>query len=207
VRRHVRIAIGIVLVVVGLFATIAGVAVVVLVGPDGSVGIHPTRLVSDGYAVTLPQLNVPTLPGDERLRLDVSLEPQARTTFIGVGPTSAVDAYLRGVPIDVIEQIDWPGAARTNAKTGDEVPTGPDGQGFWVVDDQGDAPSIDWEATPGDWTLVVMNADTARPVDVTVVGALTLPALGPVGFAVLGVALAILGLGIWLTVRAARATS
>ena len=203
-RRQIKIAIGIALVVVGVFATVAGVAIVVLVGPDGSVGIRPTRLVSDGYAVTLPQLNVPRLPGDERLRLDVSLTAD-EPTFIGIGPTPAVDAYLRGVPHDVIEQIDWPGAARTNAVTGDAVPAPPERQAFWIVQDRGDAPSIDWQAAPGAWTLVVMNADAARLVDTTVVGSLTLSALGPVGFIVLAVALVILSLGIWSTIRAARA--
>jgi hypothetical protein len=207
VRRQIGIALGVVLVVVGLFATIAGVAIVVLVGPDGSVGIRPTRLVSDGYAVTLPQLNVPRLPGDEHLRLDVSLASQAGATFVGIGPTPAVDAYLRRVPIDVIEQIDWPGAARTRARTGDAAPRRPQGQSFWIVSDDGDAPAVHWEATPGAWTLVVMNANAARPVDTTVVGSLTLPALGPIGFVVLGLALVILSLGVWLTIRAARAPS
>ena len=45
VGRGVRIAIGVALVVLGLFATVAGVALVVLVGADGSVGIAPTRLI------------------------------------------------------------------------------------------------------------------------------------------------------------------
>jgi hypothetical protein len=204
VSRQVKIAIGVVLVVIGLFATVAGLAIVVLVGPDGSIGIHPTRLVSSGYAVTLPQLNVPHLPGDERLRLDVSLQPTDEPTFIGIGPTVAVDSYLRHVPIDAIAQIDWPGAARTVATTGDAAPSRPDGQAFWIVSDTGDAPSLRWEAQPGDWTLVVMHEDASRSVDVTAVGALTLPVLGPIGFIVLGVAVVVLGLGIWLTVRAAR---
>jgi hypothetical protein len=111
------------------------------------------------------------------------------------------------VPIAVIEQIDGPGAARTNATTGDAVPSRPEGRSFWVVSDDGDAPAVHWEATPGAWTLVVMNADASRRVDASVVGSLTLPALGPIGFVVLATALAILGLGIWLTIRAARAVS
>ena len=38
--------------------------------------------------------------------------------FVGVGSSSAVDTYLRNTPDDVIEQIDWPGAARTTAVPG-----------------------------------------------------------------------------------------
>jgi hypothetical protein len=204
VRRQVRIVIGIVLLLVGVFSTVAGLAIVLLVGPDGSVGIPPTRLLSSGYAVTLPQLNVPRFPGDQRVRLDVALQASDVRSFIGVGPSDAVDAYLHDVPIDVIEQIDWPGAARTAAVEGDVRPGRPAAQTFWVVTDRGAAPSVRWEATPGDWTLVVMAADAARPVDVTATGSVTLDALGPIGFILLAIAIAILAAGIWVTARAAR---
>jgi hypothetical protein len=69
----------------------------------------------------------------------------------------------------------------------------------------GTAPSLHWVAVPGDWTLVVMNADASRSVDVAVAGSVTVPDLGQIGFLVLAIALAILGGGIWLTARAARA--
>jgi hypothetical protein len=197
--------IGIVAVVVGVFATVGGLAIVLLVGPDGSVGIRPTRLLSDGYAVTLPQLRVPRLPGDRRVTLDVALQPTDTPLFVGIGPSSAVDAYLRDVPIDVIEQIDWPGAARTVAQEGDTRPASPGDQPFWIVTVRGDTPSLRWEAVPGDWTLVVMNATATQTVDGTVTGSVTVPGLGPAGFVLLAIALAILGAGIWLTARAARA--
>lgn len=203
-RRQVRIGIGVLLVILGLFATVAGLAIVLLVGPDGSVGIPPTRLLSSGYAVTLPQLNVPRLPGDERLRLDVTVQPSDTPLFVGVGPTRTVDAFLDRVPIDVIEQIDWPGAARTVPVDGNARPARPGAQPFWVVTDRGDAPAVHWEAVPGDWTLVVMNEDARRSVDVTVLGSVTLPALGPIGFVLLAIALAMLGGGIWLAVRGVR---
>jgi hypothetical protein len=205
VRRRVRLVIGIVAVVLGVFATVGGLAIVLLVGPDGSVGIRPTRLLSSGYAVTLPQLSVPRLPGDRRVTLDVALRPTDTPLFVGVGPSSAVDAYLRDVPIDVIEQIDWPGAARTVAREGDARPTPPGGQSFWVVSARGLAPTLRWQAIPGDWTLVVMNVSASSSVDGTVTGSVTVPDLGPAGFVTLAVALAILGAGIWITARAARA--
>src|SRR4029079_5858952 len=146
VQRQARMVIGVALVVVGLFATGAGLEILVLVGPDGSVGIAPTRLLSSGYAVTLPQLNVPRLPGDERLRLDVTLQPGDSPLFVGVGPTPAVDAFLRGAPIDVIEQIDWPGAAPPVAFAGTRGPAPPATQPFWVVSEHGAAPALHWDA-------------------------------------------------------------
>lgn len=202
--KRVRIAIGVALVVLGLFATVAGVALVVLVGADGSVGITSTQLIGSGYAITLPQLDVPSLPAGQHVTLDVSLAKGDRPMFLGIARSSDVNAYLRDVPIDVIEQIDQPGAARTSPVPGNALPAAPESQSFWVIDASGDAPAISWTARPGAWTLVVMATQPHRPVDVTATGSVTLPILGPLGFVVLGVAIAVLGAGAWIIVRAAR---
>ncbi len=205
VGKRVRIAIGVALVVLGLFATVAGVALVVLVGADGSVGITSTQLIGSGYAITLPQLDVPSLPAGQHVTLDVSLQRSDRPMFLGIAPSADVDAYLRDVPIDVIEQLDQPGAARTSSVTGDAQPSAPASQPFWVTTATGDAPSISWMAQPGEWTLVVMAAQPHRTIDVTATGSVTLPILGPLGFVVLGIAIAVLGAGAWIIVQAARA--
>ena len=194
---------GVALVLAGLVATVAGLAIVLLVGADGSIGLPPTRIVAAGSAITLPQLDVPTLPRRASMVLDVALTPGDRPMFIGVGPSSAVDAYLRNTPYDVIEQIDWPGAARTTAVPGTADPRPPGDQAFWVASAHGRAPQLHWQAAPGDWTLVIMDVDPTSPLDVTVTGAVTIPILGPVGFAVLAVAIVLLVAGIWVTARAA----
>jgi hypothetical protein len=205
VSRRVKIAIGVALVVLGLFATVAGAALVALVGPDGSVDIS-TRLIGDGYAVTLPQLDVPHLPDGQHVRLHVALDPGSTPMFLGIAPTSAVDTYLRGVPIDGVDQLDQPGAAGTSSVPGSNAPAPPAAQPFWVITATGAGPSLDWTAQPGAWTLVVMAAQPRRSVNVTASGSVTIPILGPLGFVVLGIALAVLGLGVWITVRAARAS-
>jgi hypothetical protein len=204
VGKRLRIAIGVALVVVGLFATVAGVALVVLVGADGSVGIAPTRLIGGGYAITLPQLDVPTLPADQHITLDVALERTDSPLFLGIGPSNAVNAYLRDVPIDVIEQIDQPGAARTSSVSGDALPASPESQPFWAITATGDAPSISWATQPGAWTLVVMATPPRRSLDVTATGSVTMPILGPLGFVLLAIAVSVLAVGAWIVVRAAR---
>jgi len=203
VRRRWRIVIGVALLLVGLFATISGLAIVLLVGVDGSVGISPTRVVGTGSAITLPQLDVPDLPRRASLVLDVSLADGETPMFIGVGPSIAVDTYLRDVPIDVIEQIDRPGSARTTPVEGTASPAPPETQSFWVVSARGRAPHLHWDALPGDWTLVIMAAEPRAPLDVTVTGSVTISALGPIGFVVLAAALALLAGGVWITARAA----
>jgi len=201
--RRWRIVLGVVLVLAGLCATIAGLAIVLLVGTDGSIGLPPTRLVAAGTAITLPQLDVPDLPRRASVVLDVTLEQSERPMFIGVGPSTMVDAYLRNAPIDVIEQIDWPGAARTTPIEGSATPPPPDRQTFWVTSASGRTPHLHWEASPGDWTLVIMAAEPLAPLNVTVTGSVTISILGPIGIGVLLVAIALLTSGIWVTARAA----
>ena len=207
-RRRLRLLIGIVLVLLGVFGTVAGIAIVLLVGPDGSVHLRDTRLVSDGAAITLPQLDVPELPGDRTLTLDVTVTASDQgTVFVGIGPSAAVDAYLRGVPIDVIEQVDWPGAARTEAVAGTRDVKPPESQPFWIISTGGDDAVLHWVGVPGDWTLVIMRPDGGAGLDVSAAGSITIPVLGPVGIGALLVAIAVLAAGIWITVRAAKASA
>ena len=110
--------------------------------------------------------------------------------FLGIGPTSAVDAYLRDVPIDVIEQIDWPGAARTTSVPGTRRPPHrPAAQPFWVdLGDRG-GPVAGWEPhSPATGPWWSWPSEPRRSVNVTVTGSVTIPILGPLGFVVLAIA-------------------
>ena len=49
----------------------------------GSIGVPPTRIVAAGSAITLPQLDVPTLPRRASVVLDVALTPGDRPMFVG----------------------------------------------------------------------------------------------------------------------------
>jgi hypothetical protein len=204
VRRRGRLAVGVALVVVGTFATVAGAAIVALVGLDGSVGIAPTRFLGSGVALTLTEVDVPSLPGGRHPVLDATAAPGDVPLFVGIGRSDDVDAYLRGAPVDVIQQIDWPGAARTEPVAGTTTPPPPESTAIWVTSATGTAPSLHWVTQPGDWTLVVMRQDAQPSLDVTLSGEVTIPGLGPLGVALLALALAVLGLGVVLTVRGAR---
>ena len=170
---------------------------------DGSIGLPPTRIVAAGTAITLPQLDVPELPRRASVVLDVTLEQSERPMFIGVGPSAMVDAYLRNAPIDVIEQIDWPGAARTTPIDGSATPAPPGGR------PSGWPPRAVAHRTcagmphrvTGRWSSWPSNR--CRPSTSRSPGAVTISILGPIGIGVLVVAIALLASGIWVTARAA----
>jgi hypothetical protein len=200
----VGLVLGIALVLLGVFGAIAAAALLTTVGPDGEVGLS-SRVVARGAAITVPQLDVPALPGDRTVTLDVSVRAtDGEPVFLGVAPSAAVATYLRGVPVDVLAQIDWPGAARTEAEGGDATATPPGDQTFWIVASQGKEPRLHWNAPPGEWTLVIMRPDGGRGIDVTATAAITVPFLGPAGIAAAVIAAVALAAGILVTFRTAR---
>ena len=137
--------------------------------------------------------------------------------FIGIAPSSDLEAYLSDVSYSEIEDIDFDDYRKDRVWTaeyedhvGPNVPTPPSDQTFWHTSVQGaGTQTLTWEIEPGDWMLVVMNADGSRGIEVSgTVGAET-PWLLAVGIGLLaaGVLLTVVGLALVLFVaRRSRTT-
>ena len=100
----------------------------------------------------------------------LSLDPGRPGTpiFAGIGPTSDVASYLEGVPRDSIRDIELsPDRVLYRRVSGETAPQPPGEQSFWVAQVTVDtADELTWEVESGDWTVVLMNADASRGVDV-----------------------------------------
>jgi hypothetical protein len=206
VKRGLKLGFGIALCVVGFFTTIFGVAVLALVGPDGRFAIE-TSASSGTRALVFDAISIrDDLPASGRLSttLDLEIRSPGRPAFLGVGPTPEVAAYLDGVAVDHVVQVNWPGGVRTEEVPGNREPPPPADETFWIASDQGTVATIDWIVRGGDWTIVIMNADAARGVDVAGSVAVTLPILGPAGIGLLAVGLIMLVAGVLLTVSGAK---
>ncbi len=206
--RKIRIGLGVALVVVGVFATIGGVALLAFVGPDGRFEVPSTRARSAGYALMFDAIYLrDELPADgslsATLRMSVTGEGDP-DVFVGVGPSPLVADYLRGVAVDRVVQVDWPGGVRTEPIGGQREPGPPGRQTFWVASSEGPSAAVDWTLAAGDWTVVVMNADASRTVDVTGSVTFAVPILGPISIGVFVTGLVMLGGGVLLTVKGAR---
>lgn len=138
----------------------------------------PTSAVPAGELAGVQVRARPVIPGQE--------------VFVGIGDADAVDDYLQGVPTTPFSRADrpqpgpyWndPWSEDDDVVTeGSRVPAPPGEQDFWVVSGSGAGQQeLTWDLEPGDWSLVVMNADGSRPVwmDVQVGGRSDL--LGPLG--------------------------
>ncbi|HEY2191521.1 MAG TPA: DUF4389 domain-containing protein [Actinomycetospora sp.] len=131
---------------------------------------------------------------------------RARDLFVGIGPTADVTRYLTGVPQGI-----WrPGTDGRGGGTVAEVPGGavvppPATQPFWAAQSAGPGTrTLTWTPAPGDWSLVVMNADGTTPVLVSVSAGVQAPALRPVSAGVMLAGGALVLLGVVVIVLGAR---
>ncbi len=179
-----------------------GVGYAVGRGDDGYFDTTLDRLATDTVAITADDITFAAEPGSPDWLLDVldtdvriqATSADARSDiFIGIARQADVDAYLAGVAHDeVVDLTDDLGAVYRD-RAGSNTIDPPGDAEFWAATATGPGTQqLDWEATTGRWSVVVMNADATPGVAVDVnVGA-------KAGF-VLPLALILLGIGAALT--------
>jgi hypothetical protein len=132
-----------------------------------------------------------------KIRLKVASRTDA-PIFVGIAPTSAVSAYLRGTSHAIVTDIDTTAFRSTfhvnSRATAGARPVGdPTTQRMWVASSYGAGTrDFTWKVKDGDWSLVVMNGDGSRGVDAAVSAGAEVPFLGPLGWSLLGGGLVLL---------------
>jgi hypothetical protein len=132
--------------------------------------------------------------------------------FVGIAARADLEAYLADISYSEIERIDFDDYRKDRVWTteykdhmGPNAPAPPSDQTFWHASVQGaGTQTLLWTIEPGDWMLVVMNADTSRGIEVTgTVGAET-PWLLAVGIGLLAVGVVLTALGLAVVLFVAR---
>ena len=173
--------IGIILVsiggLIGIAMALGGIGLVIAHGvlrdDDGFYTTDTERSASRGYAVTsdgidLGRESIGFNSEDLGATLRFSAESVGgKPVFVGIGPQSDVDAYLRGVPHTQVDDFRDRGPVYTQVP-GRSRPRGePAAQDFWVAQSEGTGVrNADFDLESGTWTAVAMNADASRPVAV-----------------------------------------
>lgn len=184
-----------------------------LMTPAAAIGTSSYAVVSESLELRSAAVDAPRFfLGDVRLRVEGTGDVPV---FVGIADSEDVDEYLRGVGHAVITGFDgdrrrW-GAIYEESRGG--APAMAPGEAtFWEDSASGAGElTLEWDARPGDWTVVVMNADASAVVAADVAVGATVPLLGA-GVAILFVlaAVALVGglvLVIWAVVSASRSGS
>jgi hypothetical protein len=159
---------------IGLALLIGGIAVLVAFAfgrdDDGYFNTDRKQLQTATYAITAEDIDlgadeVDWAPNGILGNVRVQVEGR-KPAFVGIGPDAEVDRYLGDVARD--ELVDFHGGRpELDLHRGSGRPTPPGKKGFWVARSEGSGErDVTWDAEFGRWTVVVMNADASRGVDV-----------------------------------------
>ena len=183
---------------------------------DGFVTSPDVHLSTDSYALVSENIEIraegpdwvvpEAIIGDGRVRVTGSED-----VFVGIGPTAEVRRYLTGVSYSFAPDLSTFDGRHLAATPGDAPSAPPAAEDFWLAESAGGRTrSITWPVDNGSWSIVVMNADAARGVDVEVSVGAEAPAIGAIavglliaGGVLLLIAVALIGGGI---ARAGRPT-
>jgi hypothetical protein len=183
---------------------------------DGYLSTAGDRFETRSYAVASDDLDVDLdAPGwmvnsDRfgKIRLKATSNT-GKPVFVGVAPTREVSSYLRRSAHATVTDLDSsPFRATYRDHGGDRRPAPPAEQSFWAASAHGaGTQTTTWKVRDGSWSIVVMNADGSRGVDVGVSAGASVPFLAPLGWGLVGVGLVLLvvagGLG-YLGLRPSR---
>jgi hypothetical protein len=135
-----------------------------------------------GYAIASEQIGLHLATGAVAdmvgtVRIRVTPARGTGTAFVGIAPAGAAARYLAGVDYSTVRGA--AGDHGTYIEHAGSAPAVPPRQaGIWTVHAAGPGTqTLTWAVRGGDWMVIVMNADGARPVSLQVNVAATLPAL------------------------------
>jgi hypothetical protein len=201
--RVILIVVGSLLALMGLGVlaggTVLGWALGTQRDDDGFFTTSEYRLATDSYALTSDEIHLGS-PGPDDWWADRELATgrvvadgaESGELFVGIGPERDVEAYLAGVPHDVVTDLDdapFDVDLRRENAAGSATPTPPGDETFWVASASGaGTQTVTWDLEPGRWLIVVMNADASADVvaDVELGGKLDGLVLIAIGLGVAG---------------------
>ena len=162
---------------IGLALVVAGLAVLAAYAfgrdDDGYLNSDRKQLSSSTHAITTEEIDLGVeeagwapeeLLGDIRIRVE-----GAAPVFVGIGPNDDVEGYLGGVDREELLGFDGD-RAELDPRAGGAPRSPPGEQAFWVGESEGSGEQeLIWDAESGRWTVVVMNADASRGIEVEAV--------------------------------------
>ena len=146
---------------------------------------------------------------DDQGYLSTHTEPFATDTYALATDNLDLDLDLSGTSHALVTDVSYPDFDADYAvQDGDKRPGAPASKDFWAASTQGSGrQTITWDVEDGDWSVVVMNADGSRDVDVRVSAAAEVPLLAPLGWGFVIAGLLMLGLAAGATAVAVRQRS
>lgn len=202
----VMLVIGALLTLIGSGLVPGGATAAAVAGSQGRSGFltsRPALFAADSYAITTPHgagisgpdrtARLPFDVGQVRLRAAGS-----RPVFLGIARQTDVDRYLAGVHHTEVTDLRYsPFDAQYRDVPGTRSPDIPGRQSFWVASASGSGrQEVTWTIQPGDWAVVLMNADGTSGISARVQAGFRSDLFAPIGLGILlgGIVLLLVGI-------------
>jgi hypothetical protein len=211
----VLLAIGVVLSIAGAAVVSAGVLgsnITQLADSEGFLSTPTETFTTQSYALTSPTVGEITVhpAGIQNLPFDIatvrlSVTSTGSDVFVGIAPKTDIDQYLEGVERSEIANLQYfPFKVEYREFHGTAAQTPPAQQSFWVESASGPGTQeVQWRVAPGDWGVVVMNADASPNITVDLQTAVRSDLIAPIGTLIITIGLVLLILGIAMIIGGA----
>ncbi|MFC5821711.1 DUF4389 domain-containing protein [Nonomuraea harbinensis] len=145
---------------------------------EGFIGAGAQRITASTYALTGEEVSIAG-QGVSILRQSVGrvrIEASGSSTpvFLGIARQGDVTAYLRGVAHERVRHLTFPADSAGREVYPGAAPRAPSAQTFWAASG---VAALTWDVQPGQWSVVVMNADGTPGVSADLRVSATLPGL------------------------------
>ncbi|HET9632867.1 MAG TPA: hypothetical protein VFP73_10730, partial [Terrabacter sp.] len=209
-RHLAALIIGCLLILPGVGLLLGGgaISIAYAVGRDSAGFLSLTYPVvsSSSPAITVGDAVVQTAPDApswvlDRLALEIRLSAQplesGKAIFLGVAPTSQLNAYLSGVAHEQVVGATAPTANNPRTPVMRAIPgadraPAPTGQKFWAASATGTgSQALTWKVSEGRWSAVLMNADGSPGVAVSATTGVKAGFLLPLALLMLGIGLVV----------------
>ncbi len=207
--RVLVVVFGVLVGIVGVALVIGGTAGLVFrlafVRGDGFLSSGELRLTSGAYAVVSQAGGwggggAWWRGGRATVRLEARAADPGRALFVGIADRRDALAYLAGVARDeVVDFVLRPARVGYRSVPGGPPPELPGRRPIWAARVEGPGTqTLTWELKPGDWTVVLMNADGSSGVEAWASVGVRFPGLVPlaVGLLLGGLALVVLAVAL-----------
>lgn len=204
---------GALLLVFGILISIAGMGVLaagILAASanqfrdsEGYFAAPTETFTTQSYALTSPGGEIRTASGMQTLPFDLATVRLSATSadsdiFIGIAPRADIDHYLDDVKRTEISSIRYfPFEVEYRDIPGSHAPEPPGEEPFWTKSAAGPGTQeIQWAVAPGDWGIVVMNADGTPGVTADLQAAVRSDLVAPIATSliIIGAVLLLIGL-------------
>ena len=162
---------------------------------NGYLTSSQAQFTTAGVAITSDNIELYDVGTDllGKILIRATSSDSGRPLFLGIGPTSQVNAYLANVPYSTVNDFSNGNSAVINHPGTVNRAQPPVALNFWVAQVSGTGTqSLTWEIQNGSWTAVAMNANGTPALTINAQLGVELPWLTGVGIGFLIAGLVVL---------------